>query len=125
MEEIEQYRTLGKENSDYERILEENPYDHARKDGYGEPIVEICCSRREYIRVNQEDMPKDLVKSRLLKLDKEHIAYVMYCLSKNTSLVGNIKAYTLSALYNAPITISQNYTSLVSHDMAHDAMESY
>lgn len=70
-------------------------------------------------------MPKDLVKSRLLKLDKEHIAYVMDCLSKNTTLVGNIKAYTLSALYNAPITISQHYTSLVSHDMAQDAMESY
>lgn len=125
MDEIEQYRTLVKENIDYERLLEEHPYDHDLIDGYVELIVEICCSRREYIRVNQEDMPRDLVKSRLLKLDKEHIAYVMDCLSKNTTLVGNIKAYTLSALYNAPITISQHYTSLVSHDMAQDAMASY
>ena len=125
MDEIEQYRALIKENIDYERLLEEHPYDQELIDGYVELIVETCCSRREYIRVNQEDMPRDLVKSRLLKLDKEHITYVMDCLSKNTTLVGNIKAYTLSALYNAPITISQHYTSLVSHDMAQDAAASY
>ena len=125
MDEIEQYRELIKENIDYERLLEEHPYDQDLIDGYVELIVETCCSRREYIRVNQEDMPRDLVKSRLLKLDKEHITYVMDCLSKNTTLVGNIKAYTLSALYNAPITISQHYTSLVSHDMAQDAAASY
>ena len=125
MDEIEQYRALIKENIDYERLLEEHPYDQELIDGYVELIVETCCSRREYIRVNQEDMPRDLVKSRLLKLDKEHITYVMDCLSKNTTLVGNIKAYTLSALYNAPITISQHYTSLVSHDMAQDSVASY
>ena len=125
MDEIEQYRELIKENIDYERLLEEHPYDQELIDGYVELIVEICCSRREYIRVNQEDMPRDLVKSRLLKLGKEHISYVMDCLSKNTTLVGNIKAYTLSALYNAPITISQHYTSLVSHDMAQDVASSY
>lgn len=125
MDEIERYRELIKENIDYERLLDEHPYDQELIDGYVELIVETCCSRREYIRVNQEDMPRDLVKSRLLKLDKEHISYVMDCLSKNTTLVGNIKAYTLSALYNAPITISQHYTSLVSHDMAQDAASSY
>ena len=59
-----------------------------------------------------------MVKSRLLKLDSEHIRYVMDCLDKNTTLIGNIRAYTLSALFNAPVTISQYYSSLVSHDMA-------
>ena len=125
MDEIEQYRELVKKNIDYERLLEERPYDQELIDGYVELIVEACCSRREYIRVNQEDIPRDLVKSRLLKLDKEHICYVMDCLGKNTTLVGNIKAYTLSALYNAPITISQYYASLVSHDMAQDAAARY
>ena len=33
--------------------------------------------------------------------------------------IGNIKAYTMAALYNAPVTMRQYYTSLVSHDMAH------
>ena len=69
-------------------------------------------------RINREEIPTEVVKSRMLKLNKEHISYVLDSMQKNTTLVGNIKAYTLSALYNAPVTISQYYTSLVSHDMA-------
>ena len=47
MDEIEQYRALIKENIDYERLLEEHPYDQELIDGYVELIVETCCSRRE------------------------------------------------------------------------------
>ena len=34
-------------------------------------------------------------------------------LKSNTAKIGNIKAYTLAALYNAPVTMGQYYTSLV------------
>ena len=67
------------------------------------------------------DALETAVKRRFLKLNHEHIAYVLESLSKNTTLVKNIKAYTLAALYNAPTTISQYYASLVSHDLAQDA----
>ena len=66
-------------------------------------------------------MPAELVRERLLKLDGEHIRYVMDSLRQNTAQVVNIRAYTLAALYNAPTTISQYYASLVSHDLAQDA----
>ena len=39
----------------------------------------------------------------------------------NTTRIGNIRAYTLSALYNAPTTMEQYYASLVSHDLADTA----
>lgn len=100
-------------------LLERHPHDRERLDGFVELMAEICCSTRKTIRVNQEDMCTEVVKSRFLKLDSSHIEYVMDCLDKNTALVGNIRAYTLSALFNAPVTISQYYSSLVSHDMAH------
>ena len=58
------------------------------------------------------------MRSRFLKLDREHILYVMEAMRQNTTRVGNIRAYTLSALYNAPATIGQYYTSQVSHDLA-------
>lgn len=83
-----------------------------------ELMTEVCCSRKAYIRVNQEELPADVVRGRFLKLNLEHIVYVMDALQRNTALVGNIKAYTLSTLYNAPVTMSQYYTSLVSHDLA-------
>lgn len=115
---MEWYRALIRENISYDLLLSECPSDRDLIDGYVELMVEVCCTGRETVRVNQEDVPAEIVRSRLLKLDKEHIVYVMDCLKNNTTLVGNIKAYTLSVLYNAPVTIGQYYTSLVAHDLA-------
>lgn len=120
MDAMEAYRTLIHENIDYDVLLQDCPCEMEIIDGYVEQMVEVCVSRRETIRVNQEDMPAELVRGRLLKLNREHILYVMDALRRNTSLIGNVKAYTLSALYNAPVTIGQYYASLVSHDMAHE-----
>ena len=76
------------------------------------------CSTRDFIRISKEELPTGVVKARFLKLTREHIEYVMDCVSRNTTQIGNIKAYLLAALYNAPVTIGQYYTALVSHDMA-------
>lgn len=63
-------------------------------------------------------VPPEVVRSRILSLDREHIRYVADCLDRDTTAVGNIRAYLLSALYNVLVTISQYYSSLVRHDMA-------
>ena len=118
MDEMDGYRGQIRENIDYDLLLLERPYDAEEIDGYVELMAETCASRREYIRVNGEDVPIELVRKRFLKLDGEHIHYVMDSLRQNTAQVVNIRAYTLAALYNAPVTISQYYTAQVSHDMA-------
>ena len=118
---MDRYRELIKENIDYDLLLQEHPYDEETLEGYVELMVEVCCSRRDYIRIAGDEVAAGVVKSRFLKLNHEHIAYVLESLSRNTTLVKNIKAYTLAALYNAPTTISQYYASLVSHDLAQDA----
>ena len=119
MDEIDSYRELIKENISYELLLRENPYEDELIDGYVELMVDVCCSCRPSIRISGEEIPTAVVKSRFLKLNKEHISYVMDSMRQNTTRIVNIRAYMLSALYNAPLTISQYYTSLVSHDMAH------
>ena len=43
------------------------------------------------------------------------------CMRENTTKIRNIKQYLKAALFNAPSTIGNYYTSLVSHDMASDA----
>ena len=53
------------------------------------------------IRVNNADMPKEVVKSRLLKLNSSHIDYVFDAMRKSPSDIRNIRAYMLTALYNA------------------------
>lgn len=119
MDEMDDYRELIRENIDYRDLLHDNPWGRETIDGYVELMVEACCTTQESIRICGQEIDAEVVKSRLLKLDSEHILYVMSSLKENTTKIANIKAYTLSALYNAPVTMSQYYTSRVSHDMAH------
>lgn len=68
------------------------------------------------IRINGEDMPQQVVKSRFLKLNSSHIEYVLEAMNKNPSDIRNIRAYILTALYNASLTIDNYYSALVNHD---------
>ena len=81
-------------------------------------MTETVCARRKTTRVCGSDFPAEVVKSRLLKLDAEHIHFVLKCLRENTSKIKNIKQYLLATLYNAPVTISSYYGALVNHDLA-------
>ena len=57
-----------------------------------------------------------------MKLDSEHIRFVLDCMRENTTKRRNIKQYLRAALFNAPSTIGNYYTSLVAHDMASGAL---
>ena len=118
MDEMDRYRALLKEAIDFDLLLQEHPYDVETLEGYVELMAEVCCSRKDFIRISGEEMAAGVVKSRFLKLNHEHIAYVLESMNQNTTLIRNIKAYTLAALYNAPVTISQYYASQASHDLA-------
>lgn len=119
--DMEIYREIIRENICYESLLHDLPYDHDRIDEIIELMVETVCSTRKYIRVTGEDYPADVVKSRLLKLDAEHIKFVFDCLKENTTKVRNIKQYLLTTLFNAPTTIGNYYSALVNHDMYGDS----
>jgi len=118
MDEMDRYRELIKENIDFDLLVDAHPSDEETLEGYVEMMVEVCCSRKDYIRISGEDVATGVVKGQFLKLNRDHIDYVLTCMNNNPTLIRNIKAYTLAALYNAPNTIGQYYASLVSHDMA-------
>ena len=116
-DQIELYRDLIKENISYEILRQDMPYDCDRLDEIVELMVETVCSTRKQIRVSGGDYPAQVVKSRLLKLDSEHIRFVFDCLKQNTTRVRNIRQYLLAVLFNAPTTIGNYYSALVNHDM--------
>ncbi len=117
MNEIEDYRALILENIEYDFLKREaDPYSDDL-DEIVEIMVETVCARRKYTRVAGSDFPHEVVKSRLLKLNSEHIRFVMDCMKQNTTRIRNIKQYLLAALFNAPTTIGNYYTALVNHDM--------
>ena len=81
-------------------------------------MLETVCTSRKTIRVAGDDYPAELVKSKYMKLNGEHIRFVLDGLRENTTRVRNIKQYLRAMLFNAPSTISNYYTALVAHDMA-------
>lgn len=111
------YRNLIRENIGYEYLLEEAPEDRDRLDEIAELMTETVCSQKEQIRIGGNDMPAETVKSRFLKLDGEHIRFVLDCLERNTTQIRNIRQYLLTTLYNAPVTIDNYFTALVNHDL--------
>lgn len=115
--DMDAYREIVKENICYEYLLSDMPHDHDRLEEILELIVETVCSTKKYIRVAGSDYPAEVVRSRLLKLDMEHIKFVFDCLKENKTKVRNIKQYLLTTLYNAPTTIGNYYSALVQHDM--------
>lgn len=115
--DMDMYREIIKENICYDYLLSDMPYDHDRLEEILELLVETVCSTKKYIRVAGSDYPAEVVRSRLLKLDMEHIKFVFDCLKENTTKIRNIKQYLLTTLYNAPTTIGSYYSALVQHDM--------
>ena len=53
-----------------------------------EILTDTCCSRRPVIRIGGEDKPAQIVKSKFMKLDGEHIRYVLACFLENTTRCG-------------------------------------
>ena len=117
MDTMRAYREILKENIEYDHLCQKLGYDRDILDEILEILVDTVCSTRKMIRIGGEDFPKEVVRSRLLKLDSEHIEYVISSLRENTTKVRNIRAYLLTSLYNAPTTINSYYTALVNHDM--------
>ncbi len=82
-----------------------------------ETVCDVVCVRRKTLRINGEEYPYELVKSRFMKLNNRHVEYVMDCMQKSVTKVTNIRAYLITALYNAPTTMLHYYQQEVQHDM--------
>ena len=115
--EMESYRDLILENIEYDHLCREFTTYREDLDEIVELMVETVCAKRKTTRIAGSDFPHEVVRSRFLKLDSEHIRFVMDSLQKNTTEVRNMKQYLLAVLFNAPTTISNHYTAQVNHDM--------
>ena len=119
MDRISAYRELIRKNIDYENYPP--IYNKQEVDELVDLIVEtLMLPDTGTIRIGGKERPVPIVKSMFLKLDKDHICYILKCLHNTEKKIGNIKAYLLTALYNAPMTIQNYYTNLANCDLAPD-----
>lgn len=81
-------------------------------------LVDTCSTKRRMLRIAGDDKPAEVVRSRLKKLNADHIRFVLGCLAENTAPVRNMKQYLLAMLYNAPTTMNLYYQNKTNHDFA-------
>ena len=112
---VNAYREIIRANVEYGFLVQR--YGAQRMDETVELMLEVVLSKRPFIRIAGDDFPREVVKSRFLKINLGHLEYVFDCIDKNTTKVGNIKAYLLAALYNAPATMDSYYRAEVNHDL--------
>ena len=112
------YRRYFREELGIDELKTEYPSNTDMIEELFELIVDTVCSSRAFIRIGKENLPAEIVRSRMMKLNAEHIRYLIACLNENTTKIRDIRQYLLTALYNAPATISSYYNQLVQHDMA-------
>ena len=112
------YHDILMEQLSMDILYERYPFDRDTLDAILDMMLDIICSKKEYILIAGDKRPLNVVKSQFLKLNSTHIEYVMDCMKDNPVKVRNIKQYLLATLYNAPLTINSYYQSMVNNDMA-------
>ena len=81
-------------------------------------LVDTCATKRKTLRIAGDDKPAEVVRSRFMKLNADHIHFVLKCLAENSSPIRNMKQYLLASLYNAPTTMQLSYQNQTNHDLA-------
>lgn len=118
LERRNSYRAQIMTNVDYNYLVGYTEVDRARLDELVELMLDTVCSTKSTIRVAGEELPAEVVRSRLLKLTDAHLLYVLDRINENTTEVRHVKPYLLTALYNAPLTMDNHYALMVGHDLS-------
>ena len=113
-EEVEQLTEAVREQIDYPLLALSYPEDDP--DCILELICDVLTSSAPGIKIGGETIPTAKVQTRFRRLQFDHVAYVLDSLRETTTKIINIRAYLLTALYNAPLTIGPYYSAAVRHD---------
>ena len=106
MDEMDAYRDIIREHISYECFQDGRYHRREDVDELVELMVEVMMMPDNgTVRIAGVEKPVAVVKNRFMKLEHGHMEYILTCLGANTTKVGNIKAYLLTTLYNAPMTI--------------------
>ena len=110
------YQEYFSRQINFEALIAGHPDDEDMLREMLELLVDTVCSKRRFIRIAGDDKPAEVVKAQLMKLNSDHLRFVLMCLKENTTQVRNMRQYLLATLYNAPMTMHSSYAARVQHD---------
>ncbi len=127
IDEMEKAQKLYDERKAYEETVKQNiSYDILPAQEISRDFLDLCVqvmvdaitSTKPYIKIKGQDIPQQAVKSVLLKLDENNIAYVDMCISSSKTAIKNMQSYVLTALYCSQYGSDTYYEQLVKHDFS-------
>ena len=102
---VDIYREIIKDNIDYHILKQDMKFDSDRLDEIVDLMLETVCTARKRVRIAGDDYPAELVKSKFMKLDGEHIRFVLDCMRENTTKI-ILSRTSLSARPSPSVTMA-------------------
>lgn len=102
---------------EYDVLVQRQEYGTEELDSVMDIIYDALNTTKDTIRINGEEKPAAVVRSKLLKLDATDIEYAIEKFRSVTDRIKNPKAYMLTILYGAKEQRNLDVTNDVSHDL--------
>ena len=118
MSEREQLEEYFSQSLEVDLLLRLYPDDEDNLYQIVDLLVDTCATNRKLLHIAGDDKPAEVVRSRFMKLNADHIRFVLKCLAENSNPIRNMKQYLLASLYNAPTTMQLSYQNQTNHDLA-------
>ena len=109
------YRSGLMEQTGYDALCDERPDDIERIDEIIDIMVEMMLCKNPTQMISGTEYSSGLVKSRIMKIYRSHIEYMLECLDKNTTKITNIKGYLKATIFNAQTTMDSYYQAEFNH----------
>lgn len=77
----------------------------------------LVLNPNEILTINQTKMPAAMAQERFRALNYSHLEFLVHALKENEHRIRNIRAFILTAAYNAPSSMEAYYTALVNYDL--------
>lgn len=106
-----------REQLEYDVFLESYPHRKGRLDEIVSLIADTLLEKSETVRIGGADVPRGRAVRRFHALNFEHVEYVLDRMEETACDIRNIRAYLLTSLYNAPVTMDSYYDAESRRDM--------
>ena len=107
------YINIIRTNIDYDPVFVDS-FDKKLVDNIVDIMDEVLSSNVEFIKINGVDIVASKLKSMFLKVNMNHIYYIINVIKNYTKKITNLKGFIITTIYNSVLTLDSYYSNLVS-----------
>lgn len=118
IDDEETYRDILSENIEYESLLENYPDSADNFKEYFEIMVDLVCHNKKPIKVHGQLYPAEIVKSRMLKLRREHLERVSEIYDNYIGDIKDFYRHCAATLYNSYFEVNNDISIKIRNQIA-------